>query len=66
VKERYVGLIAEELDELGLSDLLEYDDQGRPDILKKESIPFYLLKVCQDQEAKIKALEDRIQTLEGV
>jgi len=66
VKERYVGLIAEELDELGLSDLLEYDDQGRPDILKKDSIPFYLLKVCQDQEAKIKALEDRIQTLEGV
>jgi hypothetical protein len=66
VKQRHVGLIAEELDELGLSDLLVYDDQGRPDILKKDSIPFYLLKVCQDQEAKIKALEDRIQTLEGV
>jgi len=65
-KELQIGIIAENVDELGLSDLLVYDDQGRPDVLRKEYLVFYLLKTCQDQQAEIDDLKARIQALEGV
>lgn len=65
-KELQLGVIVENLDELGLTDLVGYDTEGRPDSLKKQSIQFYLLKVCQVQEEKIKDLQTRLQALESV
>lgn len=40
---RYVGLIAEEVDEAGLSDIVEYDDQGRPDSVHYDRLAVLLL-----------------------
>jgi hypothetical protein len=65
-KELHLGIIAEDAHELGLFDLLRYDDQERPDVLKKESLTFYLIKTCQIQQDEINDLKIRIQTLEGV
>ena len=61
-----LGVIAEQVHEKGLIDLVRYDEIGRPDGLNDNKIPFYLLKACIDQQAEIDNLKARIQTLEGV
>jgi hypothetical protein len=67
------GFIAEQVDSLGLQDLVEYDKFNRPESIKYDNIPIYLLKVCQEQDkiidsliSKISTLESRMQNLEGV
>lgn len=52
-----VGLIAEDLHDLGLTWLVAYDDQGRPDNIRYERIALALLPVIQDHEARLDALE---------
>jgi hypothetical protein len=65
-KEEELGIIAEQVDELGLTDLVRYDDIGRAEGLNEDKIPFYLLKTCIVQQAEIDDLKARIQALEGV
>ena len=67
------GFIAEQVDSLGLQELVEYDKENRPDSIKYDNMPIYLLKVCQEQDklidsliGKINTLEARLQALEGV
>lgn len=52
-----VGLIAEDLHDLGLTWLVAYDDEGRPDNVRYERIALALLPVIQDHEARLTALE---------
>ncbi len=54
---RTIGYIAEEVDELGLTDLVVYDQSGRPDALKYDRLPIYLLEIMKDQQKSIGNLE---------
>ncbi len=66
-----IGFIAEEFDELGLNELVIYDQQGRPDGLAYPMVSLYLLEVLKDevesgreQEETINKLEQKNQKLE--
>lgn len=61
---RYVGLIAEEVEDLGLTELVGYDDEGRPDWLHYPLLAVAQQAVIRDQEARIAALEGRLSALE--
>ena len=54
--ETQVGLIAEEVHDLGLEWLVEYDN-GKPCGIKFHLVAFALLVVAQDHEARLAALE---------
>jgi hypothetical protein len=54
-----VGLIAEELHDLGLEWLVFYDDEGRPQGIHYERVALALLPVIQDHETRLAALEAR-------
>lgn len=54
---RSYGAIAEEVDELGLSDLVAYDQYGRPDALQYEMFGVALIPI-------VRGLRDRIEQLE--
>lgn len=60
------GLIAEQVEEAGLKELVQYDEQNQPDSVDYLKLPIHLLLVCKEQQLKIEELEARIQTLEGV
>ena len=62
-KERGIGLIAEDLDELGLSDLVIYDTEGRPESVRYEFVSLYLLEVLKDQASSIKELKAENESL---
>jgi hypothetical protein len=71
--ERDIGYVAEDLDKIGLNNLVVYDKQGRPDAIKYNIISLYLVEVLKDQartiqELKIEndLLKERIQALELV
>lgn len=55
---RYVGLIAEEVHDVGLTEFVEYDKEGRPDALRYPSMVAMLI-------AEVQALKARVVTLEG-
>gem|GEM_PF-3257421 len=52
-----IGYIAEEVDALGLSDLVVYDQSGRPDALKYDRLPIYLLEIMKGQQQSIANLQ---------
>jgi len=52
-----VGVIAEEVDELGLSFLIEYDEEGRPLGFKYERLALAVLAAVQAIEKRVSALE---------
>jgi hypothetical protein len=60
-----VGLIAEELDELGFEELIFRGKEGQPDGIAYEKIAVALLKVCQDQQTQLDALSARLDALEA-
>ena len=53
------GFIAEEAQELGLDELIQYDSTGVPDYFAYEKLPIFLLQLAQEQEARIQALEGK-------
>ena len=59
------GFIAEQVESLGLQELVEYDKENRPDSIKYDNIPIYLLKVCQEQDKIIASLLNRVDQLES-
>jgi len=56
-KEPDIGLIAEDMDELGLRNLVFYDAEGRPESVRYKFISLYLLEVLKDQANSIKELK---------
>jgi len=52
-----IGLIAEELHEAGLTDVVVYDDAGKIVGVAYEKIPLLLIPVLQEQQARIARLE---------
>ena len=66
-----IGLIAEEVDVVGLSNLVIYKD-GQPDAVKYDKVALYVLEVVKAQQEEIQTLKEqnsdlaeRIQALEG-
>jgi len=61
------GYIAEELDELGLKNLVTYDDRGRPDGVKYKKVAIYALEACKqrmaEQDGTIAALESQLRDM---
>lgn len=58
-----IGFIAEEFEKLGLTDLLNYDKNGRPFSIKYHEISLYLIEVIKDHQKKIETLEKEIEEI---
>ena len=56
-----VGLMAEDLDALGLTWLVVYDEEGAPWAVAYEKFALVLLPVVQDHERRLRALEGLLQ-----
>jgi len=56
-KEPDIGLIAEDMDELGLRNLVFYDAEGRPESVRYKFVSLYLLEVLKDQANSIEELK---------
>ncbi len=60
---RYAGFIAEDLDEQGLKEFVEYDDKGRPDAIGYTHLTSLLVKAIQELKSEVDALKLQIQTM---
>jgi len=58
------GLIAEEVHDAGLTEFVEYDDDGEPDSLAYSNMVSLCIKAIQEQQATITAQATKIETLE--
>jgi hypothetical protein len=61
----YGGLIAEEVHALGLSQFVEYADDGTPDAVRYGNMVSLCIKAIQEQQALITTLTARITALES-
>lgn len=59
------GFIAEDAQDLGLDELIQYDSTGIPDYFAYETLPIFLLQIIQEQDSSIKNLKARLDALEG-
>jgi hypothetical protein len=59
------GLIAEEVHDAGMTEFVQYNDEGQPDALAYGNMVSLCIKAIQELSAKNDALEARITTLEG-
>ena len=59
------GLIAEEVHDAGLTEFVQYNDDGEPDALAYSNMVSLCIKAIQEQQATITALEARITALEN-
>jgi hypothetical protein len=61
---REIGYIAEDIDALGLKDLVHYGADGRPEALKYEKMVLYLVEIAKDQQRLIET--ERAANREGI
>lgn len=54
---RYIGFIAEEVHDLGLTEFVEYDEEGQPDAIAYDRLAVALLLALQDQQTRLAQLE---------
>lgn len=59
------GLIAEEVDAIGLSEFVQYNVAGEPDAIHYSNMVALAFKAIQELNAKVEALEARIAALEA-
>jgi hypothetical protein len=60
-----VGLIAEEVAELGFEELIYRDKENQAEGIAYEKLAVLLVKVCQDQQTQLDALSARLEKLGG-
>lgn len=58
---QYAGLIAEEVHELGLTEFVQYADDGSPDALSYSNMVALLVKAIQEQQQQIEELKAKIK-----
>jgi hypothetical protein len=62
---RNIGYIAEELDALGLDNLVIYNEKdGSPKSIKYELISLYILEIVKQQQKEIERLKEEIESLQ--
>jgi len=59
------GVIAEEIHDLGLTWLVDYNEDGLPDGVKHERFAILLIMAAQDQQSQIDDLDERLSTIGG-
>jgi len=59
----FAGLIAEEVHELGLTEFVQYAEDGSPDALSYSNMVSLLVKAIQEQQAQIEELKAKILSL---
>jgi hypothetical protein len=57
----HIGVIAEELQELGLEEFLFFNEDGTPDGVAYEKLALALIPVIQNQEERLQALESKVK-----
>jgi len=57
----FAGLIAEEVHELGLTEFVQYAEDGTPDALAYQNMVALLVKAIQEQQAQIEELKAKIK-----
>jgi hypothetical protein len=62
---REIGYIAEELDVLGLKDLVIYNNENKPNGLKYDRISLYLVEVLKQYRAEIESLKKEMEMIKG-
>lgn len=62
--ETQIGVIAEELVELGLSEFVHFDNEGQAEGVAYEKLALALIPVVQKQSAQLEAIEARLSKLE--
>jgi hypothetical protein len=61
----FAGLIAEQIDEIGLNEFVEYNDESQPDAVHYSAMTALLVKAIQELKTQNDALQSRIETLES-
>jgi hypothetical protein len=56
--QKFIGLIAERLDELNLNDFVEYDEENKPDGIKYELLCLGLIETVKDLNNRLSQLEN--------
>jgi hypothetical protein len=56
---QYAGLIAEEVHDLGLTEFVQYAEDGTPDALAYSNMVALLVKAIQEQQAQIEQLKNK-------
>lgn len=60
----YGGLIAEEVHTAGLTEFIEYDEDGNPDALRYDSMVSLCIKAIQELKAELDAEKTKVATLQ--
>ena len=55
-----IGFIAEDLHAMGLTDLVIYDKFGRPDAIKYNRVPTYLVGILKEQNTELVGLKNTV------
>ena len=63
--EIFAGLIAEEVNDAGLNEFVQYDDEGRPDALAYGNMAALLIAAIKDLKNENDALKARVAALEA-
>jgi len=61
-----MGFIAEDIDELGLSDVMLYNEENQPEGVLYANMVSLLTKAIQEQQAQIEQLKTEINLLKGI
>jgi methanogenic corrinoid protein MtbC1 len=61
----FAGLIAEEVHDLGLTEFVQYAEDGSPDALAYANMIALLTKAIQEQQTQIEALKTEIEILKN-
>jgi hypothetical protein len=59
----FAGFIAEEIDELGMTEFVDYDEEGKPDALNYANMTALLVKTIQEQQKQIQDQQKQIESL---
>jgi len=59
----FAGFIAEEIDEIGMTEFVDYDQEGRPDAIHYANMNALLVKSIQDQQKQIQDQQKQIESL---
>ncbi len=65
VEGRYYGFIADDFDKLGLTEVVQYDEEGDVEGLAYDRISMYHNAILKDHDVEINQLKDTIEKLKG-
>ncbi len=63
--ENHIGLIAEEMHDIGLNHLVIYDQENRPEAVFYNRVSLYLLGIVKEQDKEINEMKSRMASIEA-